>query len=125
MSASNHVTIVERFEIIVPFAEFQRSILALSQQLERDAIPELLTFQYYASPESKEATLILTFADGDAWGEKHGNVLFNLEEFESYAKTVKATEYRICGALSEKRYEQVSTWDNVVFSGEHMAGFVR
>ncbi len=125
MSASDHVTIVERFEIIVPFAEFQESIVALSHQLEQDAIPELLTFQYYASPESKEATLILTFANGDAWGEKHSKILFSLEEFESYCKTCKVKEWRICGTLSEKQYERVSKWDGVVFAGPHIAGFVR
>lgn len=119
------VTLVEVLELVAPFEEFERAIMAAVRRLETDGIRELVTVQFYASTTSPEIGVLLTFSDPDRMID-HMNLISGWEEFSAFARTVRLVDVKVHGVLPPKAEAWISAFGRPSKRFErHVVGFVR
>ena len=122
---SEYVTLVEVMELTSSFEEFTDAISAAATRLEAEGVAELVSFQFYAAPDSKEVGAILTFSDRTRTME-HINMITKWEEFERFFGTVRPIDVRVYGRLSMEAERWAGQFGVVSKNFEdHVAGFVR
>ena len=120
-----YVTLVEVMELTGTFEQFTTAIRAAAARLEAEGVEELVTFQFYAAPGSKEVGAILTFSDRTRIME-HIDMITKWEEFERFFATVRPIDVRVYGRLSTEAKQWVGQFGVLSKTFEdHVAGFVR
>ena len=121
-----YVTVVEALELTVPYEEFEEAIRAASRRLEAEGVEELVSFNFYAQPDSKEAGAILVFSSGATY-LKHIRMISSWEEFRRFFATAKPLDVRIYGRLGTEAEAWMGQFGDIVSAKfeRHAAGFVR
>ena len=124
--AAEYVTLVEVLERTVPFEEFEEVIRAALGRLEAEGVKELVSINFYGSPDSTEVGAILIFSDGERVLE-HMGMVSSWEEFRRFFGTVKPLDVRVYGKLPAEAGAWISQFGDVVSRKfeHHTAGFVR
>jgi hypothetical protein len=124
--ASEHLSLVEVFEMVAPPEEYRPAVSALTQRVEKEGPAGLVTYQLYADTASGEGGALITFADPDDI-TRHMHLISQWEEFRRFVRTIKLVDMRIYGVLSpdaEAWLAQGSYIPNKRFP-DHVSGFVR
>jgi hypothetical protein len=123
--ASEYVTLVEVLELIRPYEEFEAVIGAAVKRLETEGIGELVTLQFYVSPNATEAGAILTFCDREQI-MRHIRMITGWEEFRQLLEVVKPVDVRVYGQLSPEAQAWVGGFGVVSKTfPQHVCGLVR
>jgi hypothetical protein len=123
--ANEYVTLVEVLELTRPFEEFSAAVQAAARRLEVEGVKALVTFQFYANPDSTEVGAFITFADRSQLIE-HMNMVAGWEEFQQFIRTVKPVDVRVYGQLSEEAEAWIRQFIGISKTFEqHVAGFMR
>lgn len=123
--ADNRITLVEVFELLRPYEEFQQVIQAATCRLEAEGVKSLLGVQFYGEPDSKQAGALIMFADA---GEltQHLEMIAQWEEFHQLLHVVKPVDVRVYGKLSPEAESWIRQFNALSCVWEHqVAGFVR
>jgi hypothetical protein len=125
-AAEEYVTLVEVLELTVPYEEFEETIRAAAGRLESEGVTELVSFNFYAEPGSKEAGAILVFS-GAAGYLEHIEMISSWEEFGRFFATAKPLDVRVYGRLGAEAEAWISQFGDIVSTKfeRHAAGFVR
>lgn len=124
--ATQYVTLVEVLERIVPFEEFQEVVGAALGRLEAEGVRELVSVNFYGSPDSTEVGAILIFSDGERMLD-HMGMVSSWEEFKRFFGAVKPLDVRVYGRLPAEAGAWISQFGDIVSRKfeHHTAGFVR
>ena len=106
-------TLVEVLERTVPFEEFEEVIRAALGRLEAEGVKELVSINFYGSPDSTEVGAILIFSDGERVLE-HMGMVSSWEEFRRFFGTVKPLDVRVYGKLPAEAGAWISQFGDVV-----------
>ena len=116
----------ETFEITAPFAEYEKAVHALCHKIEEEGVAGALSMHYYADREAREAYMIFTLKDADAY-QKHNLFLRNMSEVEPYRQAIKLKQIRAFGEINAetaKRFREGGRFD-FQWVPEHVTGFTR
>ena len=124
--ATEYVTLVEVFELTVPYEEFEEAVRAVTERLEAEGVRELVSVNFYAEPGSTGAGAILTFSDSERMLE-HMDMVSSWEEYPRFFATVKPLDVRVYGRLHAEAEAWISQFGDIVSRKfeHHTAGFVR
>jgi len=124
--ATEYVTLVEVLERTVPFEEFQEAAGAALGRLETEGVRELVSINFFGSPDSTEVGAILVFSDGKGMLD-HMGMVSSWEEYERFFGTVKPLDVRVYGKLPAEAGAWISQFGDIVSKKfeHHAAGFVR
>lgn len=124
-SADNRITLVEVFELLRPFEEFQQVIQAAARRLEAEGVKTLLGVQFYGEPDSKQAGALIMFADASELMQ-HLEMITHWEEFHQLLRVVKPIDVRVYGKLSPEAEAWIRQFNALSRIWEHqVAGFLR
>jgi hypothetical protein len=124
--AEEYVTLVEVLELTVPYEEFEEAIRAAARRLEAEGVQELVSFNFYANPGSREAGAILIFSDRERMLD-HIGMISSWEEFRRFFATARPLDVRVYGRPSAQAEAWMGRFGNIVSRKfeKHIAGFVR
>lgn len=123
--ASNYVTLVEVLERTAPYDEFLTVVQSAVSRLEHEGVRALVSFQFYATPDSNEAGVLITFSDRDQM-INHIKLITGWEEFTQFLRVVKPIDVRVYGKLSPEAEAWIQQFDVLSKTyAHHVAGFVR
>jgi hypothetical protein len=89
---------VGRYELIVPFSEYQAATAALSRRTEAEGDPGVLAYQFYADPEARTAGNVIIYADAQAY-MRHTRMMSGWPERQPFSQAARFVEYRVLGPL--------------------------
>jgi len=120
------LTLVETFEITGPLADYKQTVTAFCHKIEQDGLADVLVMQFYVSQDVREAYLILTLKDGDAF-DKHAAFIMSTDEVRPYVKTVRLKQMRAFGAMNADTVKRLGSQHGFDFEwvSEHVTGFIR
>jgi hypothetical protein len=123
------LTLVETFEITGSFSDYKEKVTAFCRKVEQDGLTDVLTMQFYASPQAGEAYLILTLTDGDAF-DHHAAFVRSIDEVRPYMMTARLKQIRVFGTLNADRAKELQEFGaqhgvDFEWVSEHVIGFIR
>ena len=116
----------ETFEITAPFPEYEGAVSALCHKIEEEGVAGALAMHYYADREAREAYMIFTLKDAEAY-ESHMVFLRSMSEVEPYRQAIKLKQIRAFGEINAetaKRFREGGRFD-FQWVPEHVTGFTR
>jgi hypothetical protein len=124
--AKEYVTLVEVLELTVPYEEFEEAIRAAARRLEAEGVQELVSFNFYANPGSREVGAILIFSNRERMLD-HIGMISSWEEFRRFFATARPLDVRVYGRPSAQAEAWMGRFGNIVSRKfeKHIAGFVR
>lgn len=123
--ASNYITLVEAFELLVPLEEFTPLVTAVLQRLAVEGVAGLVSMQFYAGERPGEIGAIIRFAAPEQAME-HVRMISGWDEFRRFTATIKLLEIRVYGELGPEVEAWMRQFNGPIRKHEHfIAGFVR
>lgn len=124
-SPDDYLTLVESFDLLVPFDEFSAVVTAVMKRLEAEGVPSLASMQFYQGSEPGRIGAVIRFSNADHL-DTHIAMISGWDEFERFSKMIKVVDIRIFGKVTPAAEAFVRSFDgHLEKAGPFVAGFVR